>query len=193
MFFIKEYEKKYNEDINNFIISIYVEEFGFEQHRAELENQDNELYIKNGGNMWIAFNENEIIGTIAAVKYTNEDVELKKLYVRSDYRRKGVSKKLYDTMINWSKDNCFKRIFLGTYDKLENAINFYSKIKNELLRIQNIIEFIEQNNPIEEKQKILVEFLISDYSSNNGYHEYRIKRRWSKIFRNVYIKYYKEV
>lgn len=127
MFFIKEYEKKYNEDINNFIISIYVEEFGFEQHRAELENQDNELYIKNGGNMWIAFNENEIIGTIAAVKYTNEDVELKKLYVRSDYRRKGVSKKLYDTMINWSKDNYFKRIFLGTYDKLESAINFYRK------------------------------------------------------------------
>ena len=127
MFFIKEYEKKYNEDINNFIISIYVEEFGFEQHRAELENQDNELYIKNGGNMWIAFNENEIIGTIAAVKYTNEDVELKKLYVRSDYRRKGVSKKLYDTMINWSKDTCFKRIFLGTYDKLESAINFYRK------------------------------------------------------------------
>ena len=76
-----------------------------------------------------------------------------------------------------------------------NAINFYSKIKNELLSIQNIIEFIEQNNPIEEKQKILVEFLKSDYSSSNSYHEYKIKKENStdsEKLRKSYMSKYNE-
>ena len=47
-----------------------------------------------------------------------------------------------------------------------NAIDFYIKIKEELLRIQDTIKFIEKNNPMEEKQEILIEFLKSESSSN---------------------------
>ena len=77
---------------------------------------------------FIAVDENdEIIGTIALYKHNNENVELKKLYVRSDYRGKGLSKELYSKALEICKMNAFKRIFLGTYDKLETAINFYLK------------------------------------------------------------------
>ena len=39
MFEIKEYEKKYNKKINDFVISIYVDEYGFEEHRLGIEKK----------------------------------------------------------------------------------------------------------------------------------------------------------
>ena len=38
---IRSYEESYNKAINDFIISIYVEEFGFEEHREEKEKHNN--------------------------------------------------------------------------------------------------------------------------------------------------------
>lgn len=126
MYKIKEFEDRYNEKVNDFIISIFVEEYGFEECRKELERQNNYEYIEKGGNLWIALDdEDNVIGTIALVKHNNEEVELKKLYVRKDYRGKGLSKELYSRVIDTTKENDFNRIFLGTYEKLETAINFY--------------------------------------------------------------------
>ena len=128
MYKIKKFENRYNEEVNNFIISVFVDEFGFEECRKELEEQDNYEYIQNGGDLWIALDdEDNIIGTIGLKKHNDNDVELKKLYVRKDYRGKGVSKELYNIMLEESKKDNFNRIFLGTYDKLETAINFYLK------------------------------------------------------------------
>ena len=93
MYKIKKFEDRYNESVNNFIISILVDEYGFEEYRDELEQQNNLEYIENGGDLWIALDENEdIVGTIALVKHSDEEAELKKLYVRKDYRGKGLSK-----------------------------------------------------------------------------------------------------
>lgn len=128
MYVIKKFENKYNEEVNQFIISIFVNEFGFDKAREELEKQNNYEYIKNGGNFWIALNEEEnIIGTIALRKHSEKEVEIKKLYVREDYRGKGLSEELYNKAKEDSTNNNFNRIFLGTYDKLERAINFYLK------------------------------------------------------------------
>lgn len=125
---IRSYEESYNKAINDFIISIYVEEFGFEEHREEIEKHDNEIYKKSDGELWIALNEkNEIVGTIALLKHSDDNVELKKFYVRKDYRGQGVSKALYEKAINMCKESGFKRIFLGTYERLETAIQFYIK------------------------------------------------------------------
>lgn len=128
MYKIIEYNNKYNKKINDFVISIYVEEYGFEEHRQIIEKADNRIYINSGGNFWIALNnKDEIIGTIAIHKHDEENIELKRLYVRKDYRGKGISKELYNIAVQHCKEHAFKRIFLGTYDKLEAAICFYLK------------------------------------------------------------------
>lgn len=125
---IRSYEESYNKAINDFIISIYVEEFGFEEHREEIEKHNNEIYKKSDGKLWIALNEkNEIVGTIALLKHSDDNVELKKFYVRKDYRGQGVSKALYEKAMDMCKESGFKRIFLGTYERLETAIQFYIK------------------------------------------------------------------
>ena len=129
MYIIKEFENRYNEEVNNFVISVFVEEYGFEKFRKGLEIQNNQDYINNGGNLWIALDEDEnVIGTIALKKHNDEEAEIKMLYVRKDYRGKGLSKELYNKLIKKSKEMNFNRIFLGTYDRLERAIYFYKKV-----------------------------------------------------------------
>ena len=134
MYKIKEFEDRYNENVNDFIISIFVEEYGFEEYRKELEEQNNLEYIENGGGLWIALDEEDnVIGTIALRKINDFDAELKKLYVRKDYRGTGLSKDLYRRVM----EN-YKRIVLGTYDKLETAINFY--LKRGFTQLENLYD-----------------------------------------------------
>ena len=128
MYEIKAFESKYNVKVNEFIISILVEEFGSEECRKELEEQDNEEYIQKGGYLWIALdNEDNVIGTIALRKHNENEAELKKLYDKKDYRGKGLSKELYNIFLQQAQKDKYNRIFLGTYDKLETAIKFYLK------------------------------------------------------------------
>ena len=128
MYIIKEFDDRYNERVNDFIISVFVEEYGFEKFRKGLEQENNQEYIDNGGNLWMAIDEkDDVIGTIALKKHNNNEAEIKKLYVRNDYRGTGLSKELYSKVMETTKNRRFKRIFLGTYDKLERAINFYQR------------------------------------------------------------------
>lgn len=128
MYIIKEFDDRYNERVNNFIISVFVVEYGFEKFRKGLEEENNQEYIENGGNLWIAIDDkDDIVGTIALKKHNNSEAEIKKLYVRNDYRGTGLSKELYSKVMETTKKCHFKRIFLGTYDKLDRAINFYQR------------------------------------------------------------------
>ncbi len=128
MYKIKEYEDKYDKKVNSFIISIFVEEYGFEEYRKELEEQCYSEYMEQNGKLWIAIDEDEnVVGTIAIKQHNENEAELKRLYVRKDYRGKGLSNELYENLIMQAKENNLKRIFLGTYEKLESAIKFYKK------------------------------------------------------------------
>lgn len=57
------------------------------------------------------------------------------------------------------------------------VIEYYSKIRDELLNIEGMINFIKENNPLEEKQNILVEFLGSNPSSSASNMLYSIKKK----------------
>ncbi len=127
MYQIIEYNPKYNQKINDFVISIYIEEYGFKEHREIIKNTDNSAFVKSGGNFWIALEEDEIVGTIAVWKHDKENIEIKRLYVKKEYRGTGLARTLYEKAIEYCEKNSFKRIFLGTYDKLETAIYFYLK------------------------------------------------------------------
>ena len=128
MYKIKKFEEKYNEIVNNFVASIFVEEFNFEKYRENILTYNNKNYAKSGGLMWIAVNEkDDVIGTIAIMKKSPENAELKTFYVDNNYRGNGISKKLYTTAIEYCKKIHINRVCLGTYERMETAIHFYKK------------------------------------------------------------------
>lgn len=68
-----------------------------------------------------------IIGTINCIKLNETECMLKKFYVKKEYRGTGVSKALYEVFYKFVQQNGYKKIYLGTYSKLERALNFYKK------------------------------------------------------------------
>lgn len=128
MYEVREFVESYSNKINEFVIGIYVDEFGYEEHRANLQKHDNSIYKKSGGQLWLVTDkEDNIIGTIPLFKHNNEEMELKRFYVRKDYRGTGLSKFLYNVAIDMCKKSSIKKVSLGTFDKFESAIHFYEK------------------------------------------------------------------
>lgn len=128
MILIKKIEEKYNDRVNSFIISIFVDEYKFEQYKEGLSKVNNLEYIRSGGNMWMAVDDSdEIIGTIAIMKKDKNTAELKSFYVNKKYRGNGISKKLFSVAMEYCKQINLHKIFLGTYDTMETAICFYKK------------------------------------------------------------------
>lgn len=123
-----EFNNEFAEGVKNFLIDVCIEEFGFETWREEIENIDREEYKKNGGNFWIVLDKNkDVIGTIGLENMNNGVGVLKTMYVHKDYRGCKISQSLIHKLINFALENNYRKLQLGTYKKLERAVNFYKK------------------------------------------------------------------
>lgn len=75
-----------------------------------------------------------------------------------------------------------------------NAIDFYTKIREELIKLDELINYLENNNVNNEEQNILIGFLNSIYVAEGSFHRYSIKKLSSLSNENLksdYIKKFK--
>ncbi len=126
---IIEYNEEFDVDVKKFIEYIYAGEFNLDYGIEKIRNEDVYLeYLKNGGNFWIALDENNnVIGTIAGKIVDDETLELKRMYVKKEYRSFGIAQELLNILEKFAVDNGYKYIILGTYKRMERAIGFYTK------------------------------------------------------------------
>lgn len=146
---IEQYVEEYREKVIEFFLSVCVDEFGFQEWEEDIKNMDNYTYKKEGGNFWIALNENnEIVGTIGLRNKGNAIGELKSMYVYEHYRGKGIAQKLLNTLMKFAVK--YEKVVLDTYRKFERAIKFYEKngfTNIEVIGDKLIYEkIIEENN-----------------------------------------------
>ena len=72
-------------------------------------------------------NEKKIVGTMALKKMDKEEVRLKRIYVRKEYRKRGIAQKLLNQLVKFAKESGYKKILLHTYPTMKNAHKFYKK------------------------------------------------------------------
>ena len=87
------------------------------------------FYQLPGGNFWVARSNTRVVGTIALLNIGNRQGALRKMFVDADFRGKnsGVSKRLLDELLSWSRAEGFREIFLGTTAAFHAAHRFYEK------------------------------------------------------------------
>ena len=130
---IVKYEDKYKEKIIEFLICVAIGEFGYTEWENYFKTKSFEPYKNNEGEFLIALNkQNKIIGTCGALKKNDKTVKLNSFYILSEYRDKGIGKKLYDTIMNYIIEEKYKEIILCTFEKFNIAIEFYKKRGYEL-------------------------------------------------------------
>ena len=119
--------------------------------RADSENKDfqrlvleldKELAKRNGGtndffaqfnktngiaHALVAYKDNLPIGCGAMKKYNNTTMEIKRMYVPLNMRRKGVAAAVLNALENWARELGYNTCVLETGNKMLEAIGLYKK------------------------------------------------------------------
>lgn len=109
-----EYKTELNADIS------------FQAEDVTLE-EISKIYAEPEGKILLAKVEEKFAGCIAFHKLKDESCELKRLFVRKNFRGLSIGKILLKKAIDEAKNSGYKEIFLDTLSTLESACKLYEK------------------------------------------------------------------
>ncbi|MFJ5763861.1 GNAT family N-acetyltransferase [Lysinibacillus sp. NPDC093210] len=101
--------------------------FTSKQLEKELANSSSQFYF-----IWF---DEEVAGYLKvnvndaqSEKMGDEYLEIERIYIRNKFQRKGLGKYLIDKAIEIAKEQRKNNIWLGVWEKNENAISFYKNL-----------------------------------------------------------------
>jgi putative acetyltransferase len=98
-----------------------------ESHDIEILDNPRELILKNGGVIYLARHQNEIVGSAALIKEHEDVFELAKMTVAASHQKRGISKLLLERCIEKAKELQAARITLFSNHQLKAALGLYEK------------------------------------------------------------------
>ena len=99
----------------------------FQSFEAELASLPGK-YAEPYGRLYIASYDNSSAGCIAILPIDNEDCEIKRLFVRAQFRKLGIGRTLVEQVINDAKYIGYTRLLLETSPTMKEAIALYKKL-----------------------------------------------------------------
>lgn len=128
----------------------------------QLSNElDKELYKRYGQNQDAYSELNTVKGLEHAIiatdgenavacgcfkKYTDDTAELKRIFVRNDYRGKGIAAEIVRKAMSLAKSQNYKKMILQTGAKQPEAISLY--IKLGFIKTENYGHYIGDDNSV---------------------------------------------
>ena len=103
---------------------------------------DKDLAIRNGdsNDFFAQFNKIDLLNNVviayvnfspagcgAIKEFNNFTMEIKRMYVRNEMRRKGVAVDILNNLENWARELGYKKCVLETGDQMIEAIGLYRK------------------------------------------------------------------
>lgn len=86
----------------------------------------------DGGELWVAEVDNEIVGSIAITKSSDTVAQLRWFVLDENYQGMGIGKQLMETSLNFCKENHYEHVFLWTVSTLAAARYLYQKYQFKL-------------------------------------------------------------
>lgn len=98
---------------------------GGEENRAEYlpYNRLDDIH-----NVIIAYDDTIPVGSASFKKYDNECAEVKRVFVKREYRGKGISNKLMELLENAAREQGYRYLVLESGEPLTAAMALYKKI-----------------------------------------------------------------
>ena len=106
---------------------------------ADIENIV-EAYFSDDGHsaLWVADYDDNIVGMIGVQKTSDHEAEIRRLRVRSDYRRKGLGAKLVEQAITFCQHHGYLKVTLDVRIERGPAISLFEKFGFSLNRTREI-------------------------------------------------------
>jgi len=99
----------------------------FQDFDNELENFSSQ-YSPPKGSLFLAFSENEAIGCVGIRHFEKGICEMKRLYVKPEYRRQKVGKELAVSAIKSGKKLGYECMRLDTLSSMQTANHLYTSL-----------------------------------------------------------------
>ena len=127
MITIIPFEEKYSDDFRKLNIEWLNEYFDVEPYDDYQLSHPISAIINKGGYIFLANDDETIVGTAALMKESNASFELTKMCVTKTSQGKGISKMLLDACLRLAKEKDWDRLFLYSSTRLIPAIELYRK------------------------------------------------------------------
>jgi len=120
---IKALFKEYTDMLvyNDPVFAKYLDQQNYDK---ELENLEKKYGLPLG-RLYIAFDGEQVVGCIALKQMDTESGELKRLYVKEQYRKCGIGSILVDKIITDAREIGYSYLKLDTLPFLNSAIKIY--------------------------------------------------------------------
>ena len=121
----------YLDDIKKLIIE-YITFLNRDLSFQNLEEELNDLkakYTYPNGRIIVALVDEKVVGCVAFYKHNLKRCEMKRLYVKKEYRHLKIGQKLVEEIIALAKKDGYQEMVLDTIKPLTNAINLYKKMR----------------------------------------------------------------
>ncbi len=130
---IVEYKPEFKEAFQDLNYEWIKKFFYIEESDIKILSNPEEHILKNGGFIFMAKLNTEILGTCALIKCENGIFELSKMAVKEGYQGEGIGKQLAYRAIETAIAQKATEIVLETNSKLKRAINLYLKMGFEMV------------------------------------------------------------
>jgi ribosomal protein S18 acetylase RimI-like enzyme len=108
-----------------------VEEYYEAMNVVARDTQDDfaRLYFAEGAGIWLAWLGQKVVGCIALrpIPQFTDSGEVKRLYVRPEYRGRGIAAALHDALQSYATNSGYLWLNLDTTDNMTAAIRFYEQ------------------------------------------------------------------
>lgn len=100
----------------------------------DLQNYDHEInhltekYGPPAGRLYLAYDNGQPAGCIALRPMNERDCEMKRLFVRPQFRRRGIARELIVLLLNDAAAIGYREMYLDTVPALHDAIVLYEKM-----------------------------------------------------------------
>ena len=94
----------------------------------------------------IAYNQSELVGCASYKKYEHKVAELKRVFVKTTYRGKGIARKMLDELENRARKQGYRTMILETGEVLAASMKLYKAAGYEI--IENYGQYAEMSDSI---------------------------------------------
>ena len=140
--YIQSYESKYQSEVVDLIIHIQQKEYNVpitKEEQPDLQEIE-QFYQRDNGSFWVAIHDGKVVGTVALLDIGNQQVALRKMFVKKEFRGKvwNTASMLLQTAISWAKERELEGIYLGTTVQFLAAHRFYEKNGFQSIRMEEL-------------------------------------------------------
>lgn len=98
-----------------------------EEHQVQLIMKNLDKFAEPDGRLFLVETDGQIAGTISLRKIRRNCGEIKRMYVRPQFRGRKIGTLMIDEVIKVSKNNGYSDLYLDTAQFMSSAVSLYKK------------------------------------------------------------------